>query len=321
MIKPKYAISFFLVLLPVLYGGNANAQDDDLSTQFVEIKIDSLHNNTSALLSDYFIGKYEVSVADYQLFLNAMGQTLPDPPPDYRWDDKDLPMVIVSYDEAQSYCYWFSDVYQIQFRLPTADEWTLAAGKSQENIANKTPTPICTNCMPPNDNGIYGMNGNVWEWTSTLKDEQFNIILGGSYEENPDSLNVIKTYALSPGLQIADVGFRVATDAKEMKKYFFAQKIKDLLHRLLPEFTNITVEPHAIYIDEFEIPWSSTYHPLVRIDEKELTFSFCCVNPATDDTEMKGRLALPFYYNKNEITLVRQLANHINNREITLFKD
>jgi formylglycine-generating enzyme required for sulfatase activity len=96
------------------------------------------------------------------------------------------PVVGVGFRDAVAYVAWYAEISGKPFRLPTELEWEFAAracgracypwgddaGASgpyawtQENSQGR--------CHPVNENrpskvGLYGMIGNVWEWTSSLQ--------------------------------------------------------------------------------------------------------------------------------------------------------
>lgn len=133
------------------------------------------------VLSDFYIGKYEVTVSQFRVFCEETGREMPKEPL-WGWVN-DFPMVSVSYDDALAYCKWLGEKYGGFWRLPTEREWVYAAkgGKNSngykfagsDNLndiawwgenSNNQPHPIGQ--KKPNELGIYDMNGNVGEWAS-----------------------------------------------------------------------------------------------------------------------------------------------------------
>lgn len=124
-------------------------------------------------VSDFYIDKYEVTVAQFKQFCEATRRTMPDPP-QFGWRD-DNPIVFVAWSDAKDYAVWAGK------RLPTEAEWEYAArgGKlskghrysgsdDPDQVAwydansQKTTHPVGT--KEPNELGIYDMSGNAAEW-------------------------------------------------------------------------------------------------------------------------------------------------------------
>jgi formylglycine-generating enzyme required for sulfatase activity len=107
------------------------------------------------------------------------------------------PVVFVSQPVADAYCHWRKK------RLPTSDEWGLAAGEGRRKYpwGDKEPTNELANFNSltggplPGDShpqgrtpeGVYHMAGNVWELTSTVEDNQA-VARGGCYFDTPEYL-------------------------------------------------------------------------------------------------------------------------------------
>jgi len=129
-------------------------------------------------LSDFFIGKYEVTQAQWRVI---MGNN-----PSYFKGDN-LPVEWVSWNDVQLFIRKLNAHTGMQYRLPTEAEWEFAArggnmsngykysGSNNvgsvawytDNSGNKTH-PVGTKA--PNELGIYDMSGNVWEWCSDWYD-------------------------------------------------------------------------------------------------------------------------------------------------------
>jgi formylglycine-generating enzyme required for sulfatase activity len=124
-------------------------------------------------LPAYFIDKTEVTNAEYQKFCAATGHALP---ADFPQTSPDLPVVNVTFADAEAYAKWAGK------RLPSAPEWEKAARGTDGNLfpwgnqLDPSRANVGTNTIrPANDfpNGVspYGalqMVGNVWEWVAEL---------------------------------------------------------------------------------------------------------------------------------------------------------
>ena len=132
-------------------------------------------------------------------------------------------MNCVSWQDAARYCAWDEG------RLPTEWEWEWAAqGRDQGRTyawggGDPTASTACWNrsagtcsvtAQPSgaSRDGVMGLSGGVWEWTSSQDDDGSSRILrGGSwYSSDADILRVDYRFAGNPADRIDDVGFRCA---------------------------------------------------------------------------------------------------------------
>ncbi|MBX3038741.1 MAG: SUMF1/EgtB/PvdO family nonheme iron enzyme [Anaerolineales bacterium] len=104
---------------------------------------------------------------------------------DAQWNTPNLPVVGVTWFEAEAYCNWLSKMTNKKYSLPTEAQWEKAARGKQNTIwawGNTWQGDLCNNAdedttdklnrtspvgMYPNGASNYGamdMMGNVWEW-------------------------------------------------------------------------------------------------------------------------------------------------------------
>ncbi|OJJ16387.1 hypothetical protein BKI52_34425 [marine bacterium AO1-C] len=108
------------------------------------------HAKRSEKVIDFAIGKFEVTVGQFRMFLNETSTEMQAGIEKSRYQiengsiakDKisDYPVVGVSWDDAVAFCQWLSDSTGLTFRLPFENEWEYAAlGGHKADLENKTP--------------------------------------------------------------------------------------------------------------------------------------------------------------------------------------
>ena len=149
----------------------------------------------------------------------------------------DYPVIHITWYMAKDYCEWRGG------RLPTEAEWERAGwsfegfkygwgdyldcGYLNYRLCNKGDTTPVDKYQRGGYDRIYGLPGNVWEWTSSVymdypyfiddgrEDPQSNetrVLRGGSYNELPNNVTITTRKAANPFEHFADVGFRCAKD-------------------------------------------------------------------------------------------------------------
>jgi formylglycine-generating enzyme required for sulfatase activity len=122
---------------------------------------------------------YPVTRGDYARFLDATGHELPRGWHELAFAGDDLPVVGVSWHDAQTYCAWRARLGSPE-RLPTEAEWERAARGGVEGAAlpwghdipswipdggrGPLPAPWPVTLGVPNAFGLYGIAANVHEW-------------------------------------------------------------------------------------------------------------------------------------------------------------
>jgi formylglycine-generating enzyme required for sulfatase activity len=136
----------------------------------------------------FWLGQTEVTVGAYKRFAAATGKAMPQAPRfNPRWSHEQMPIVSVSWNDAQAYCAWAGG------RLPTEAEWEYAAGAGSTEArygsldevawysANSRSQTHPVGEKRANGFGLYDMLGNVWEWVSDW--------YAGNYYQNSPSQN------------------------------------------------------------------------------------------------------------------------------------
>jgi formylglycine-generating enzyme required for sulfatase activity len=164
-------------------------------------------------LEAFAIGKYEVSVGEYQACVSAGACR----PPEWREPGsqfhietgrnnyykrlgdnvtgKHFPIVGVSWNDAVAYAAWLSQQTGQAYRLPSDAEWEYAARAGTRTLywwgdsekAGDKVMAACRGCggefdgvnnapvagFPPNPWGLHNVHGNVWEWVADFYCDDF----------------------------------------------------------------------------------------------------------------------------------------------------
>ena len=199
-------------------------------------------------VSPFYIDAVEVTTERYATYLSRNGSLAP---PD-EWGSVDLerqgqlPVVGVSWNDAQAYCRWAGK------RLPTEAEWERAARDSDQRMypwGNEEPgadravfardadaayggglEPVGMLDPGRSREGVYDLQGNAAEWVSDWYTESFpvdedvrdpqgpstgenKVIRGSGWHDPVDRIGGSRRYHASPDNRTDDVGFRCALDA------------------------------------------------------------------------------------------------------------
>lgn len=199
--------------------------------QFMSDKTSSLNAQPEQqyFLKAFYIDKFEVTYEEFIIFK---------PQSKYPTQQINLPVRGVNAYEAEAYCIWIGK------RLPTEYEWEKAArggnnrlfvwgNDFEKDYANfgKQVMPVNSLGNDVSSYGVWGMNGNVSEWTSSWYrpypdsehhdknyGKKFKVTRGGSIQKRKHGF--MKEFTMIPHRNIAppemrfwDTGFRCAKSA------------------------------------------------------------------------------------------------------------
>tara|TARA_B100000686_G_scaffold168490_1_gene175868 strand:- start:128 stop:943 length:816 start_codon:yes stop_codon:yes gene_type:complete len=197
--------------------------------------------------SAFYIGKYEVSNAEYRKFVEMTHHPKPPFWNDDRFNPPDFPVVGVNWNDAMAYARWRGG------RLPTEAEWEKAArgvdGRlfpwgakwdkgfffyfvnvygEDDNFAYTAPTTYYEGGASPF--GLLNMSGNVWEWcldgysvdyyrNSPERNPEgpkifsMKVLRGGSWANDIDGAEVTRRARNFPNVRKEMYGFRIVIPA------------------------------------------------------------------------------------------------------------
>ena len=184
-------------------------------------------------LSDYYIGKYEVTQEEWR---SVMGNN----PSNFKGANN--PVETVSWNDCQEFIKKLNELTGMQFRLPTEAEWEYAArggNKSRgykysgsntigevawyDGDSSKATHQVGT--KQANELGLYDMSGNVWEWCSDWYSYYssspstnpigsytgpYRVCRGGSWFSNAQYCRVSNRFNYYPGYRYYNIGMRLA---------------------------------------------------------------------------------------------------------------
>ncbi|MEO8563090.1 MAG: formylglycine-generating enzyme family protein [bacterium] len=199
-------------------------------------KRDAMPGFMATISRPYYIGKYEVTQAEWKKVVGAnpsvfQGRMVKD-------DADRHPVDNVTWADAQRFVHKLNAMDRTaRYRLPTELEWEYAAraGANEEpawsyirDVAWEQDidkgTTHAVGGKKPNAWGLYDMLGNVWEWVGDLYNEKLfpdrtpprtgttHVLRGGSFVSDVKNTTWF-THAGGPGSGF-DVGFRVVRELR-----------------------------------------------------------------------------------------------------------
>jgi formylglycine-generating enzyme required for sulfatase activity len=204
---------------------------------------DDEHPQHAVFVDSFYLGKYEVTFEQYDLFCEQTGRSKPY---DHGWGRGKRPVMNVSWDDAAAFCDWLSERSGERYRLPTEAEWEYACragtttqfsfGDSARDLdfyawhrgnAGRRTHPVGT--LIANPWGLHDMYGNVWEWCSDWYGKsyytsvpqrnptgppngEYRVRRGGSWYYFAGSLRSADRDGATPDATFYALGFRCARD-------------------------------------------------------------------------------------------------------------
>lgn len=195
-------------------------------------------------LDAYWIDTQEVTNAQYREFVEATGHAAPRYWHDPKYNGDALPVVGITYEEAQAYCAWKGK------KLPTEAQWERAGRGAQSRLYpwgdrfdvthtntresnNRRPVAVGSYPSGVSPDGLFDMSGNVWEWCRDWFDKDYyrasplrnptgpadgkkRVIRGGGW--SAPQITMAQRHAEGPGKTYPSLGFRCVRSQEPEKE-------------------------------------------------------------------------------------------------------
>jgi formylglycine-generating enzyme required for sulfatase activity len=182
----------------------------------------------------FYLGKYEVTQAEWTGLMGSNPSAH-----QYKHSER-VPVNMVSWEDAQAFVKKLNEkVPGGGFRLPTEAEWEFAARDGDPvptypaELARlawfdapwKDFAPIAVGSKQPDKLGLFDMEGNVWEWCSSLykpypydatdgreslTEPGLRVLRGGGFADTADLLDPGFRHGERPGMRLPWNGLRIA---------------------------------------------------------------------------------------------------------------
>jgi hypothetical protein len=193
--------------------------------QYVELLKALYHYRFADINGQFQMGIYQVTFAEYDRYCEVKNIKKPK---DEEWGRGKRPVIYVSWEDATAYAKWLTEVLEVEYRLPTEDEWYLACNNGKNSQwhfgndknelkeyawygGNSEAKTHPVGLKKPNGFGLYDMHGNVWEWCEDWydKEKKKKVVRGGSWDDVDNVTRSAFRYRNDPTIRINSVGFRL----------------------------------------------------------------------------------------------------------------
>ena len=229
---------------PASASGDGSGVSDPLLPDLVAVTLEAAPEGESEATRVIFVGKHEVTIAGWEQCVDA--GACDHRPRQRRYQGADHPVTGVNWLDVQQYVRWLSELTGQRLRLPRASEWDFLAQDVVEqevkklwddprlawaaDYANyglrgsKATKPV--GHFSENRQGIFDLDGNVWEWTDTCwlnndgkssSEATENCggsrVLAGTHKTyQSEFVRQVPVGGCSIGVPPANIGFRLVLD-------------------------------------------------------------------------------------------------------------